>query len=123
MTDDDFAELFKSLPPRGSGGTSWRDVAAEFETLGKTFGDVLRTAWQRSESEPFVSQMRESIEDAIGRLDRAAADNAETREARDQLMGLVDTIRTAAERAGEDLRPELIDLLRRANSELQRFKQ
>ena len=43
MDDDDFAELFKKLPSR----SSWHDVASEFEALGKTLGDALRTAWQR----------------------------------------------------------------------------
>ena len=89
--------------------------------MGKTLGDVLQSAWQRSDSEPFVSQMRESIDDAIERLDRAAADNTETREARDQLVRLAEAVRSAAERAGDEVRPELLSLLRTANAELRRF--
>jgi hypothetical protein len=121
MTDDDeFAELFRSLPSRGSSGTSWRDVAVELEGLGRTFGDVLRTAWQRSDDDPIVRQLRESVEDAIGQLDRATAESPETRDAREQLQRLVEAIRTAAERAGEEMRPELLAILRRANTELRR---
>ena len=119
MTDDDFAELFKSLPGRGR-GSSWREVGAEFEALGKTLGDVLRNAWQRSDDDPFVQQMRESVEAAIDQLDRATAESPETREARDQLGRLAEAIRSAAERAGDEVRPELLALLRRANTELRR---
>jgi hypothetical protein len=121
MTDDDFAELFKRLPGRNSGGSSWRDVGAELEALGRTFGDMLRAAWQESENDPVMRQMRSSVEDAIDRLGRSAEDNAETREAREQLVRLAEAIRSAAERAGDELRPELLALLRRANSELRRY--
>lgn len=122
MTDDDFAELFKSLPRRGtSGGTSWRDVGDELAALGKTFGDVLRATWQRSSDEPFMRDLRESVEDAIGQLDRATAESDEAREARDQLVRLAEAIRSAAERAGDEVRPELLTLLRRTNTELRRI--
>jgi hypothetical protein len=120
MNDDDFAELFKKLPSSSS-GTSWQDVRAELTLLGKTVGDVLRTAWERSESEPIVRQMRESVESAIADLDHAAEGSPETRQARDQLMRLAEAIRSAAETAGEQVRPELLSLLRQANGELRRF--
>ena len=121
MNDDDFAELFRKLPSGSSSGTSWQDVGAELGALGKTFGDVLRTAWQRSESDPLVRDMRESVEAAIGDLNNATSGNAETREAREQLARLVESIRGALSQAGDEMRPELVTLLRQANRELRRF--
>ena len=118
MNDDDFAELFRRLPGRES---SWREVGAELEALAGTLGDVLREAWRRSDNDPLVRQMRESVEDAIDRLGRASEGSSETREARDQLFKLAEAIRSAAEQAGEQIRPELLALLRRANSELRRY--
>lgn len=120
MTDDDFAELFKKLPPR-SRETSWQDVASELGALGRTFGDVLRTAWDRSDSDPMVQTLRESVESAIGDLNGAAEGSAETRQARDQLVKLVESIRSAMEKAGEEVRPELVTLLRQANTELRKI--
>src|SRR4051794_35186601 len=114
MMDDDFAELFKKLPP-SSRETSWQDVASELGAIGRTFGDVLRTAWERSDSDPMVQTLRESVESAIGDLNGAAEGSAETRQARDQLLKLVESIRSAMEKAGEEVRPELVTLLRQAN--------
>jgi hypothetical protein len=120
MTDDDFAELFKKLPP-SSRETSWQDVASELGALGRTFGDVLRTAWQRSDSDPMVQTLRESVESAIGDLNGAAEGSAETRQARDQLVKLVESIRGAMDKASEEVRPELVTLLRQANKELRKI--
>jgi hypothetical protein len=121
MDDDDFAELFKKLPSRPSTGTSWQDVATEFEALTKTVGDVLRDAWQRHEDDAGLGRLRDSLQSMIGELNRAVDGTPEAIEARDQLVHLTESIRAAAERAGDELRPELAGMLRQANSELRRF--
>jgi hypothetical protein len=120
MNDDDFAELFKKLPERSSGGGSWQDVAAEFGALGRTFGEMLRNAWDNADTQGVLGQLRLAVQGAIDDLNDASASSAETRQARDQLGRLAASIREAAERAGDDVRPELLSLLRRANTELRR---
>ena len=62
MDDDDFAELFKKLPSRASTSTSWQDLIAEFEALGKTLGDVLRSTWQRQDQQAGLGRLRESLD-------------------------------------------------------------
>ena len=42
-------------------------------------------------------------------------------QAREQLSRVAESIRQATERASQELRPELIKLLRQANAELRRF--
>jgi hypothetical protein len=121
MDDDDFAELFKKLPSRPSTGTSWQDVAAEFEALGKTLGDVLRGAWQRQDNEPGLGRLRESLDLLIQDVNRAIEGTPEAQQARDQLVQLTEAIRASAQRAGDELRPELVSMLRQANAELRRF--
>ncbi len=124
--DDEYAELFKSLP-EGSAqgrGTSWQDVAAEFGALGSTLGDLLRNAWQRSDGDALLGGLRESLNSIVERVDRAPdGGNPETERARDDLTRLADSIRDAATQAGEDLRPELVNLLREANAQLRRLGQ
>jgi len=117
MNDDDFAELFKKLPSRSS---SWQDVASEFEALGKSVADVLHSAWQRLDGEADLEQLRLSLQSAIDTLNRAVDGSPETAQARDQLVRLANSIRVAAEHAGDEVRPELLALLRQANSELRR---
>jgi hypothetical protein len=121
MDDDDFAELFKRLPSRPSTGSSWQDLGAEFEALGKTLGDVLRGAWQRQENDAGLGQLRDSLQSMIQELNRVVDGTPEARQARDQLVHLTESIRAAAERAGDELRPELVSMLRQANAELRRL--
>jgi hypothetical protein len=121
MDDDDFAELFKKLPSRPSTGTSWQDVAAEFEALGKTLGDALRDAWQRPDNDAGLARLRDSLHSMIEEVNRAVDGTPEAQQARDQFVQLTTSIRAAAERAGDELRPELINMLRQANAELRRY--
>jgi hypothetical protein len=120
MNDDDFAELFKKLPSRSSTGTSWQDVGAEFEALGKTLGDVMRGAWQRQETDPGLGRLRDALQSMIQDVNRAVDGTPEAQQAREQLVRLTETIRTTAERASDELRPELVSMLRQANAELRR---
>ena len=121
MDDDDFAELFKSLPSRSSTGTSWQDVAAEFANLGKTLGEALRSAWQGQANDAGLRGLREALQSMAEDLNRAVDGSPEAQQARDQLVRLRDSIRDAAERAGDEVRPELLSMLRQANAELRRL--
>jgi hypothetical protein len=120
MNDDDFAELFKKLPSRPASGTSWQDVAAEFEVLGKTLGDALHGAWQRQGTEDGLGLLRESLKSMIADVNRAIEGTPEGQQARDQLVRLTESIREATARAGDEVRPELLNMLRQANAELRR---
>jgi hypothetical protein len=120
VNDDDFAELFKKLPERSSSGTSWQDVASEFGALGRTLGDMVRSALEGADTQGVLGQIRLAVQGAIDDLNQASNSTAETRLARDQLARLAESIRTAAERASDDVRPELLTMLRRANAELRR---
>ena len=121
MDDDDFAELFKKLPRSSPSDTSWQDVGAEFEAIGKTLGDVLRGAWQRQDADAGLNRLRDSLQSMIEDMNRAVDGTPEAQEARDQFVHLTERMRAAAERAGDELRPELASLLRQANAELRRL--
>jgi hypothetical protein len=120
MQDDEYAELFKKLPKGSSSGTSWQDVAAEFENLGKNVADVLRNAWQRADGEADLGQLRTALHSALEDMNRAVDGSPETAQARDQLARLAESIRSAIERAGDEVRPELVNMLRQVNGELRR---
>jgi hypothetical protein len=120
VSDDEYAELFKKLSSGQSTGASWQDVAAEFESLGRTFGEVLRRAWQTPDSGSGLGRVRDVLASAIQDLNRAVDGTPEATQARDQLVQLREGLRTAAQRAGAELRPELLNMLRQANAELRR---
>jgi hypothetical protein len=121
MDDDDFAELFKKLGSGPSTGTSWQDVGAELEALGKTLGDAVREAWQRQDTQAGLAPLRDSLQSMLAQVDRAFDGTPEGQQARDQLVRLTESIRAAAARAGDEVRPELLSMLRQANAELRRL--
>ena len=120
MNDDDFAELFKKLSSGRSSGTSWQEVAAEFEALSRTLGDVVRGAWQRQSSDSGIGRLREMLASAINDLNQAVEGTPEAVQAHDQFARLTESLHAATDRAGDELRPELLRMLRQANAELRR---
>ena len=127
MNDDDFAELFKRTPPAGSGsgsGASWTDVANEFQTLGESLGDALRAAWQRQDNDERTRELRDSLNsmlEGVSRVIDEGITTPEAQQAREQLTRVAESIREATARASQEVRPELLAMLRRANAELRRF--
>lgn len=119
--DDEYAELFRKLPSGSSSGTTWQDVAAELGALGGTLGDVLRTAWQQSDGDSLIKGLRASLDSIVDDVNKAAEGSPETQQARTELSQLIESIRAAAAQAGQEVRPELLNLLRQANSELRRI--
>ena len=96
-------------------------MAAEFSALGKTLGEALRSAWQGQVNDPGLRGLREGLQSMIEDLNRAVDGSPEAQQARDQLVRLTESIRAAAERAGDEVRPELLSMLRQANAELRRL--
>jgi hypothetical protein len=67
-----------------------------------------------------MTQLRDAVQSLIDDVSHATDSTPEARDARDQLSRVADSIREAAQKAGDDVRPELLELLRRANAELRR---
>ena len=122
MNDDDFAELFKQLNGGQSSGsgTSWQDVRAELGALGRTLGVVFRAAIETPETEAALARLRELLNTATQEWNSSVEGTPEAQQARERLTSLADSLSAAAERAGEQVRPELLRLLRQANAELKR---
>jgi predicted ribosome quality control (RQC) complex YloA/Tae2 family protein len=121
MNDDEYAELFKPRKPASE--ASWHDVAREFGELGRTLGDAVRSAWQRQDNE-VLRDLQQGLEKIASDIDRGLDEKLATPEAeqaREQLTRLTESIRAAAETTSEQLRPELLALLRQANNELKRI--
>jgi ElaB/YqjD/DUF883 family membrane-anchored ribosome-binding protein len=120
MDDQDFDELFKRLSSGRSTTSSWQDVRAELDALGKTLGDVLRTAWHSPDADSGIGRLRELLSSALQELNGAVDGTPEAQQARDQFVRVTESLRAAAERAGDEVRPELVRMLRQANAELRR---
>lgn len=120
MNDEDFNELFKQLSSGQFSSGSWQDVRTEFDALLGTVGDILRSAWDNSEADTALGRLRDLVSSAIGEWNDTADGTPEAQQARAQLEQLRQSIASAAAQAGDQVRPELLRLLRQANSELRR---
>jgi hypothetical protein len=122
MNDDEYAELFKPTKPTPE--ASWEAVAREFQLLGKTLSDAFWAAWGGQDGRERVRELQNSLQSIVDELNRAVdqgISTPEAQQARAQLTRLTESIRVATERTTEELRPELLTLLRQANAELRRL--
>jgi hypothetical protein len=114
MNDDDFKRLFRREPERP--GSAWEDVLREVSTLGDNLALAFRAAWDRD-----VQNSVQSLIDGVNRAIDDSTSTPEAQQAREQLARVTDSVRQAAERTVEDVRPQLLNVLQQANSELRRF--
>jgi uncharacterized phage infection (PIP) family protein YhgE len=120
MNDDDFDELLKQLTGGQSTESTWADVRVELEALARNLGDVLQTAWRSQNGDSTLARLQEMFFSASQQLNDAVDGTPEAQQARDQLASLANSLNSAIERASDQVRPELLRMLRQANSELRR---
>lgn len=120
INDDDFDELLRQLTGGQSTESSWQDVRVELEALARNLSDVLQTAWRGQNGDSTLTRVQEMFFSATQQLNDAVDGTPEAQQARDQLSHLADSLNSAIERAGDQVRPELLRMLRQANAELRR---
>ena len=113
VNDDDFAELFKQLNSGQSTTGTWDEVFREVASLGRTLADALRSA-------PAVAQLSELLNSALADWNTTVEGTPEAQRAREQFLRVTESLNAAVEQAGEQVRPELLRLLRQANGEIRR---
>ena len=123
MNDDDYGHLFRE-PERPNSGSAWEDVLREFSALGDNVVLAVRAAWEGRENRNRVQDVQNSLQSMIDGVNQAIGDSANTPEAqqaREQFQRVTESMRQAAERTAEEVRPQLLNALRQANSELRRL--
>jgi ElaB/YqjD/DUF883 family membrane-anchored ribosome-binding protein len=121
VNDDDYARLFRD-PDRPS--SAWEDVLREFSALGDNLALAVRAAWERRENRARVREVQDSLQSMIDGVNHAIGDSTNTPEAqqaREQLARVTESVREAAERTADEVRPQLLNVLRQANAELRRL--
>ncbi|MGD2104105.1 MAG: hypothetical protein PVJ55_03185 [Anaerolineae bacterium] len=103
---------------------AWREVGRQFEALGESLSTAFRAAWEREETQQHVRSMQAGLEKLVDRVDRAVKEAAESREGRRlraEAEQTAESLRHAGEQTWQEVRPELLNALTKANAELQRF--
>jgi hypothetical protein len=120
MNDDDFDDLLRQLTSGQSTETSWNDVRVELEALARNLSDVFQAAWRGQNGDSTLARLQEMMFSATQQLSETVEGTPEAQQAREQLVHLANSLSSAIERAGDQVRPELLRMLRQANAELRR---
>lgn len=103
---------------------AWREVGQQFETLGESLSTAFRAAWESEETQQHVQSMQSGLEKLVDRVDRAVKEAGESEKGqriRAEAQKTAESLRYAGEQTWEDVRPQLLNALTKANAELERF--
>lgn len=118
------------VPPEGNGTTgspasdNWQEVGRQFQALGESLAQAVRTAWQNEETQRRVAEMRTGLESMAKEVGAAIEDTANTpqgQQIRREAERTADSLRKATEQTVQEVRPQIIDALQQLNLELQKL--
>jgi hypothetical protein len=115
------------VPPEESGSSvesGWQEVGRQFQALGESLAQAVRTAWENEETQRRVNEMRTGLESMAREVGKAVEDTANTPQGqriREDAVKAADSVRTATEQTVHDVRPQLINALQQLNTELQKL--
>lgn len=114
----------------GAGATSsdvnWQDVGKQFEALGQSLAQAMRTAWENESTQRQVQEMRTGLQSMVRDVEKAIQDSANTpqgQQIRSEANRAAESLKTATHQTVQEVRPHLMDALQQLNNELQRLIQ
>lgn len=128
--DQNFKNEAAAEPTTGSESTqqapenAWDEVGKQFQALGESLAQAMRTAWENEETQRQVHQMRSGLESMVKDVEQAIQDSANSpqgQKIRQEAGRTAETLRTAGEQTVQEVRPQLIRALEQLNEELQKF--
>jgi ElaB/YqjD/DUF883 family membrane-anchored ribosome-binding protein len=104
--------------------TDWQEVGQQFQALGESLAQAVRTAWENEETQKRVQEMRSGLESMVEDVREAIDESSKSDEAqklREEAGRTVESLRSAGEKTAQEVRPQLIHALQQLNSELQKL--
>jgi hypothetical protein len=115
-------------PPEGtsssSSESSWQEVGRQFQALGESLAQAMRTAWENEETQRRVQEMRTGLESMAREVSKAVEDTANSpqgQKIRQEAEHTTESLRVATKQTVQEVRPQLINALQQLNSELQKL--
>lgn len=112
--------------PKTGTDESWQEVGKQFENLGATLAQALRTTWNRVESNSDAQQVKAGLEALLRDVGKAVDDAAASpdgQKLKEEVNRTAQSLRTAGEQTIEEARPQIISALKQVNDELQKLIQ
>ena len=117
----------KQSAPEGSQAnaeSSWQEVGKQFQALGESLAQTVRTAWTNEETQRRVQEMRSGLESMVQEVGQAIDDSMNTpqgQKIREGAVRTAESVRTASEQTVQEARPHIIHALEQLNAELQKL--
>lgn len=117
------------VPPESPmGGTpkndSWQEVGRQFQELGNSLAQAVRTSWENEETQRRLQEMRAGLESMAQQVGKAIDDTANTpqgQRVRENAGRAAESLRSATEQTVQEVRPQLITALEELNHQLQKL--
>ncbi len=113
-----------NVPPQGDQQDAWDEVGRQFQALGASLAQAVRTAWNDEENRRRVQEMQSGLESMVREVGDAINDTASSPEgqklqqdAKRAAEDLVD----AGEKTVQEVRPHLMRALEQLNDEMTRL--
>ena len=117
----------KQSAPEGSqtsAESSWQEVGRQFQTLGESLAQTVRTAWTNEETQRRMQEMRSGLEAMVQEVGQAIDDSMNTpqgQKIREGAVRTAESVRAASEQTVQEARPQIIHALEQLNAELQKL--
>jgi methyl-accepting chemotaxis protein len=103
---------------------SWQEVGRQFQALGESLAQTMRTAWENEETQRQVNEMRTGLESMVQDVRQAIEESANSpqgQKVRQDASRAAESLRSASEQTIQEVRPQLINALEQLNAELQKL--
>jgi hypothetical protein len=97
--------------PRGDAAqqdAGWQDVGRQFEALGQSLAQAVRTAWENESTQRQVQEMRTGLEAMVRDVEKAIKDSASSEQGqkiRSEAERAADSLKTATHQTVQEVRP------------------
>lgn len=115
------------VPPEDQGTNtenSWREVGRQFQALGESLAQTVRTTWQDEETQRRLHEVHSGLESMVRDVADAINDSANTPQGqriRQEAGRTAESVRIATEQTIQEVRPQLISALQQLNQELEKL--
>ena len=109
-----------------SADSSWQEVGRQFETLGSSLAQALRSTWSRVETNADAQQVKAGLESLLRDVGKAVEEASATPEAqqlKEEAKRTAESLRVAGEQTVQESRPQIISALKQINEELSKLIQ
>jgi len=124
MMDEEQKSTADSGPEETWAENNWQDVGKQFQELGESLAQAVRTAWENEENQRRLQELRTGLEAMVQEVGQAIDETATSpqgQKIREEAGKTVETLRSAGEQTAQELRPQLINALQQLNSALQKL--